>query len=178
MAQLVDDLLYLARLDAEPQLAQGRVDLVAVLRDAVSDSLAAQPGRPTTLATPAHCLVHGDEDALRQVMGNLLGNVRTHTAADTPVSVRLMPDGATVRVEVSDAGSGMAPELVDRAFERFSRGDARPGTGSTGGGLGLAIVAEIVDAHGGTVELRSSPGSGTSVTVALPAERCGGEMDL
>jgi two-component system OmpR family sensor kinase len=165
MSAIVDDLLYLARLDAQPLRRADRVDLVALVRDAVSDALAAQPGRRTELELPERCEVRGDTDALRQVMANLLGNVRVHTPPDTPVRVSLTVDGATVSVVVADDGPGMTEQTAARAFHRFARGESA----TAGSGLGLAIVAEIVEAHGGSAEVESTPGNGTRISVRLPA---------
>ncbi|SHN25436.1 sensor histidine kinase [Cryptosporangium aurantiacum] len=165
MSAIVDDLLYLARLDVQPLLRADRVDLVALVRDAVSDALAAQPGRPTELDLPQRCEVSGDTDALRQVMANLLGNVRVHTPPDAPVRISLTADETTVRLEVADRGPGMSERTAARAFDRFARG----ASATAGSGLGLAIVAEIVEAHGGTATVRSEPQTGTTVAVHLPA---------
>ena len=161
MAKLVADLLYLARLDAEPALRSEPVDLTAVVRDSVADALAVQPGRATELNLPERCVVRGDEDALRQVMANLLGNVRAHTPSTAAVTVCLTGGPGDARVEVTDAGPGIPAHLTDRVFARFSRADSS-GVGC-GLGLGLAIVAEIVAAHGGDVYLHSRPGGGTTV---------------
>jgi two-component system OmpR family sensor kinase len=163
MATLVDDLLYLARLDAEPALRHEPVELTVVVRDCIADALAVQPGRVTTLHAPPSCVVSGDRDGLHQVMTNLLANVRAHTPANAAVSVEVAVNGSTARVAVRDTGPGMAPDVAARAFDRF----ARAGTGR-GSGLGLAIVAEIVAAHGGEAGIESEPGAGTTVTFTVP----------
>ena len=112
--------------------------------------------------------MRGDLDALHQVMANLLANVAAHTPPGTAVAVRLSGVDGAARVEVSDEGPGMSPEIAARAFDRFARGDT--GRGGGGSGLGLAIVAEIVAAHRGTVSLDSRPGAGTTVTFTVPAD--------
>jgi two-component system OmpR family sensor kinase len=166
MSGLVDDLLYLARLDAEPQLRQDRVDLTAVVRDSVADACAVEPDRPVTVTAPEQCGVVGDEDALRQIMANLLANVRTHTPAEAPASVTLTTGPAGVRVAVSDSGPGLSEQDAARVFDRFYRADTGRGAGGTG--LGLAIVAEAVWAHGGEVGVITRPGGGTTVWFQLP----------
>ncbi len=175
MAALVDDLLYLARLDAEPALRHERLDLAVVVRDCVADALAIQPGRAVTIHAPAPCAVRGDRDALHQVMTNLLGNVRAHTPPNTSVSIDVVvdggADGAAARVTVRDTGPGLPPGLAEQAFDRFARADSEGGSsgrGNGGSGLGLAIVAEIVAAHGGEVGIDSRPGAGTAVTFTVP----------
>jgi two-component system OmpR family sensor kinase len=162
MATIVDDLLYLARLDAEPVLRREPVDLVAVVRDALVDALAAQPDRPTDLDAPDRCTVTGDEEALRRVFTNLFANVRAHTPPDAAVRVSLAPDPRAATVSVTDRGPGIPDGLAAHVFERFVRAES-----STGSGLGLAIVAEIVRGHGGDVGVDSGR-TGTTVTVTLP----------
>jgi two-component system OmpR family sensor kinase len=162
MAKIVDDLMYLARLDAEPALRHERVDLVSVVRDSLADALAVQPGRPARLVVPQSCSVIGDEDALRQVMANLLANVRVHTPPGTAVSVVLSTADRMATITVSDEGPGVPEDLIERAFDRFARGADDRG----GSGLGLAIVAEIVATHGGTVGVRNQ--NGTTVTLEIP----------
>ncbi|WP_203901566.1 sensor histidine kinase [Virgisporangium aliadipatigenens] len=165
MAKIVEDLLYLARLDTEPALRHEPVDLVVVARDSLSDALAVQPGRPATLDAPRTCPVPGDPDALRQVFANLLANVRMHTPPQTPVRVTVECAAGTARVTVADDGPGVPAALAGQLFDRFSRGDRR----GPGSGLGLAIVAEIVAAHEGTVTVDSPPGGGTAVRLTVPA---------
>jgi two-component system OmpR family sensor kinase len=165
MSTIVGDLLYLARLDLEPALRSEPVDLVDVVRDSIADALAVEPGRPVALELPHRCIVVGDDGALRQVVANLLSNVRIHTPPRTPVSVRVWPDGGSACLQVHDRGPGMPAAVAGRAFDRFARGTTDTG----GSGLGLAIVAEIVSAHGGEVSLQSDPSAGTAVSVRLPA---------
>jgi two-component system OmpR family sensor kinase len=162
MATIVDDLLYLARLDAEPALRHEPVDLVPVVRDALADALALQPGRPARFEAPPRCPVVGDEAALRQVVTNLLANVRAHTPADAALRVSLAC-GPPVTLTVSDRGPGIPAHLARHVFDRFVRTES-----STGSGLGLAIVAEIVRTHGGGIRVADTPDGGTTVTVTLP----------
>jgi two-component system OmpR family sensor kinase len=168
MASLVDDLLLLARLDEGRPLACDPVDLGVLGVDAAADARAVAPERTITADVAEGVTVDGDEDRLRQVVGNLVGNALVHTPAGTPVSVRVRNGGGRAVVEVRDDGPGMPSEVVERAFERFSRADASRSRHAGGAGLGLAIVRAIVDAHGGEVELESTPGAGTTVRVALP----------
>ena len=166
MSALVDDLLFLARLDAEPRLRREPVDLAVLVRDSAADARAVEPARDVTVAAPAECVVSGDEDALRQVMANLLANVRAHTPPDAPARVSLTVESGWARVEVADRGPGLADEQVERIFDRFYRADAGRGRGGTG--LGLAIVAQAVRAHDGELGVSSAPGDGTTVWFRLP----------
>ncbi|MCU1498061.1 MAG: histidine kinase [Acidimicrobiales bacterium] len=171
MGTLVNDLLALARLDQGRTLQLEPVDMAALAADAVADARAVEPGRPIDLAMTGPYMVVGDEHQLRQVIANLLGNARVHTAPEDPIHVRVGAAGEFVTLEVADDGPGMAEDVAARAFERFYRADPARTRHRGGSGLGLAIVAGAVAAHKGTVSLTSSPGSGTTVTVMLPATR-------
>src|SRR4051812_23055007 len=149
MASLVDALLLLARLDEGRPLARDSVDLGVLGIDAAADARAVAPDRVITADVTEGVTVDGDEDRLRQVVGNLVGNALVHTPAGTPVSVHVHNGGALAVVEVHDDGPGMTPDVAERAFERFSRADASRsrdsgGSGAGGSGLGLAIVRAIV----------------------------------
>ncbi|MDX6361432.1 MAG: two-component system, OmpR family, sensor kinase [Streptomyces sp.] len=164
MGRLVDELLTLARLDQRPELRFKSVDLSALVRDAAADLRAQQPGRPVTVHADGTLLVDADESGLRQILGNLVTNVRTHTPADVPVRLGLERAGGVVRLCVADEGPGLAEDDAARIFDRFFR--AGSGAGS---GLGMAIVLGVVTAHGGEVAVRTAPGEGLAVTVTLPA---------
>ncbi|GIG27693.1 sensor histidine kinase [Cellulomonas marina] len=177
MGTLVEDLLSLARLDEQRELARAPVDLTVLAADALADLHALDPARPVRIlalpegAPSGPCVVLGDEVRLRQVLANLVGNVVQHTPAGVPVELAVGTDpalpGAGV-LEVRDHGPGIPPEHAARVFERFYRVDASRGRASGGAGLGMAIVAAIVEAHGGTVGLQPTPGGGTTVRVVLP----------
>jgi two-component system OmpR family sensor kinase len=164
MGVLVEDLLTLARLDEVRAAPHGPVDLAALARDAVDDARATAPDREITLHTePAR--VTGEADQLRQVLANLLRNALVHTPAGTPIEVSV--DGS-VRLAVRDHGPGVPGDDPDALFERFWRAEGGRERGKDGAGLGLAIVAGIVDAHGGTVSAANAPGGGAAFTVRLP----------
>ena len=110
----------------------------------------------------------GDRDRLRQIVDNLLANVRAHTPPGSPVHVRVLAAAGVAVVEVEDSGPGLAPEDRDRVFERFYRTDASRSRASGGVGLGLAIVAAVADAHCGSVAVRSAPGTGATFAITLP----------
>ena len=140
-------------------------------RDAGADAAAVEPDRPVEAEAPDRLIAVVDEARIRQVLANLLGNVREHTPPGTPVAVRLAQAGQGALLEVTDAGQGMSEEAAARAFDRFYRGghDGNgPANASHGSGLGLAIVQAIAAAHGGHAMLRSAPGQGTSVQIWIP----------
>ncbi|GAA2515677.1 sensor histidine kinase [Pilimelia columellifera] len=174
MGLLVEDLLLLARLDQQRPLERNPVELAVLAADAVQAAHATAPERPIRLdltADAADVVVLGDDARLRQVLANLMTNALNHTPPEASVVLRLVRAGPTVLVEVADTGPGMAAEHAQRVFERFYRADAarsrRPGP-VAGAGLGLAIVAAIVAAHSGTVEVDTAPGEGTTFRVRLP----------
>ena len=168
MGVMVDDLLLLARLDQGRPLEKGPVDLALLAADAVHDAQAVEPGRPIELSAPDSLVVTGDEARLRQVIGNLLANVRTHTPAGTPVHVRVTSEVGRAVIEVADQGPGLDEEAAARVFERFYRIDKARSRDSGGAGLGLAIVAAIAHAHGGQAMVRSQPGQGATFRIELP----------
>ncbi|MDH2443295.1 HAMP domain-containing sensor histidine kinase [Amnibacterium sp. CER49] len=172
MTALVEDLLLLARLDAERELDTTDVDLSRLLVDVVSDAHAAGRDHEWDFELPDEpVVVRGDDAKLHQVFTNLLANARVHTPAGTAVTVELRPPvGDRVTVLVKDTGPGIPPELQPNLFQRFVRGDSsrQRRTGSTG--LGLSIVNAVVEAHHGTVTVESQPGS-TVFTVTLPVHQ-------
>ncbi|WP_307969872.1 sensor histidine kinase [Salinispora arenicola] len=168
MTGLVEDLLLLARLDSGRPLAVQRVDLSALVVDAVSDAHVAGPEHRWQLDLPEQQIgVPGDPARLHQVVANLLANARVHTPAGTTVTTSLAvePDAAVLRV--ADDGPGIPEDLQPEVFERFARGDSSRSRSHGSTGLGLAIVAAVVDAHHGVVSVQSRPGR-TVFTVRLP----------
>ena len=167
MSLLVDDLLLLARLDDGRPLERERVQLDEVVGEAVETAHAVEPERPIELeADPA--VVIGDRDRLRQIVDNLLANVRAHTPPGTPVAVSVRRQNGTAEIAVSDAGPGLDEEHLANVFERFYRADPSRTRASGGVGLGLSIVAAVAEAHGGTVSARSRPGEGATFEIELP----------
>ncbi|MFX0573993.1 sensor histidine kinase [Nocardia nepalensis] len=180
MGLLVEDLLMLARLDAQRPLELGPVDLLAIASDAVHNARAVAatnggdgPHRSVELeirSGTGTLEVVGDEARLRQVLANLLNNALTHTPPDADITVRLTPADDEVLLEVADTGPGLPPEEAERVFERFYRTDTSRARTSGGTGLGLSIVQALVAAHNGTVSVESAEGEGTTFTVRLPRE--------
>jgi len=167
MGVLVDDLLLLARLDQGRPLEHDPVDLTQLAADAVDAARAIDPTRPIELDAPAQAMLAGDAGRLRQVLDNLLENARVHSPAGTPTRVRVRTDGTEVVLTVVDEGPGMDAETAARVFERFYRGDPARSRATGGAGLGLSIVAAIVEAHGGSVALLPIE-TGASFEIRIP----------
>jgi two-component system, OmpR family, sensor kinase len=186
MGLLVEDLLLLARLDQQRPLEREPVDLLPIVTDVVHAARVVAPGHDIRLrVAPASNppVICGDELRLRQVVSNLVTNAVVHTPPGTRVEVSLtmsLCEGANEedlgegRIEVRDTGPGFAADDAARIFERFYRADparARASTrtsASSGSGLGLSIVAALVAAHHGRVEVNSAPGEGATFRVFLP----------
>jgi two-component system OmpR family sensor kinase len=166
MSLLVDDLLLLARLDEGRPLAQEPVDLDDLVREAVETAQTVEPMRPIELEAD-DAVVIGDRDRLRQIVDNLLANVRTHTPRDAGARVSVARNNGTAEIVVADSGPGLSADQLGHVFERFYRADVSRARASGGVGLGLAIVAAVAEAHGGAVSARSDEG-GATFTIALP----------
>jgi len=172
MHRLVLDLLDLARLDAgTADLQRSAVDLGALLKT-VAEKFAPQAraaGVEIRLEAAALPPITGDGDRLAQVFTNLVDNALKYTPAGGGITLRAAASAQGVQVEVADTGAGIPPQAVARIFDRFYQADSsRQGGRKHGAGLGLAIAREIVQAHGGTISVRSSPGSGSTFSVTLP----------
>jgi two-component system OmpR family sensor kinase len=171
MGLLVDDLLLLARLDVQRPLEYLRVDLLALVSDAVHDAQAIDPKRTITMEVldgPGTPEVLGDEPRLRQVLSNLAVNALQHTPSSADVVIRVGTDGDDAVLEVADGGPGMSQQDASRVFERFYRTDSSRARASGGTGLGLSIVSSLVHAHGGVVTVTTAPGEGCCFRVTLP----------
>lgn len=173
MHRMALDLLDLARLDAgTAEFDRAPVDVLALLRGtcdkfqpmALNAGIALQMALPPSLPT-----LMGDGDRLAQVFGNLVDNALKFTPSGGSVTIRAMADRGEVQVSVNDTGKGIPPSALPHIFDRFYRADsARSGGGAHGAGLGLAIVHEVVAAHGGRISVRSAEGRGTGFVVHLP----------
>jgi two-component system OmpR family sensor kinase len=192
MGGLVEDLLLLARLDERRPARSEPVDLAVLAGDAVHDVRGLDPERPVRLTGlqpgtgPVPTVVVGDEGGLRQVVTNLVANAVRHTPDGTPVEVAVGVEPASQAaagdgnaaaagdrpcavLEVRDHGAGLPPDEAGKIFERFYRVDSSRRRGNGGGsGLGLSIVSAVTAAHGGTVDVRTTPGGGATFRVALP----------
>jgi signal transduction histidine kinase len=185
---LVGDLLTAAAArGGELALVRTDVDLAAVVDEAVAaiGPVAGAAGlRVVWTPPPGGAPVHGDAAALRQVADNVMANAVKYSDADGVVEISLRagsgrPGDREVVLCVRDEGVGIAPEDVHQVFTRFYRARAVRHGSRHGTGLGLHICRQIVEAHGGTIDLESEPGRGTTVRVRLPLAGAGaGGTDL
>jgi two-component system OmpR family sensor kinase len=169
MGELVDDLLLLARLDQQRPLERRPVDLVALAADVVQDLRAAAPDRVIRIETDvAECSVAGDRNRLAQVLGNLVTNALMHTPPACTVTLRVAARDELAVIEVVDDGPGIPEADQAQIFERFYRADSSRTRASGGSGLGLSIVAGLVRAHDGRIEVLDTPGGGATFRICLP----------
>jgi len=159
------------KLDRRPELRLAAVSPEKLLRELESHLRMLAGERHVLLDVQAgpDISVSGDPDKLKQVVLNLFGNAVQHTdSKQGEISLAIRLRGEQVLIEVSDNGPGIPPELQRKVFERFYRGDESRSRRSGGAGLGLAISLAIAEAHGGTLELCSVPGEGSTFTLVLP----------
>jgi two-component system, OmpR family, sensor kinase len=176
LADLVEQLLTLARLDAEPTLVTQRVDLDSLVPEVIA-LLAPQQHDHIIEYRISSDVRHfpefmSDPALIRQILVNVLSNALRHTPAGTRVDIDFAaePDGSHLRIIVRDDGPGMTTEQLARAYDRFWR--AESGRGPTGGtGLGLSIVRASVLALGGTIDLESEIGQGLTIAIRIPSRR-------
>ncbi len=172
LGRLVNDLRELALADAgrlrlektplEPGPLTAKV-VAGFQRSATEKGIALEDRIP-----PQACKVLADPQRLEQIVGNLLSNAIRHTPRGGRVTVSLADETPWVRLSVEDTGSGIAPEDLAHIFERFYRSDRSRNATSGGTGIGLAIAKQLVEAHGGTIQIESALAVGTTVTVRLP----------
>jgi two-component system sensor histidine kinase SenX3 len=178
LGTLVTELIALSRLQGAERLPElNTVEVDAVVREALGRSRLAMEstGRdPSTgIATDSDSglLVAGDRTLLVTALSNLLENALAYSPPGSPVSIsRRLVDGV-VEIAVTDRGIGIAEEEQQRVFERFYRVDKARSRATGGTGLGLAIVKHVAANHGGEVRLWSRPGTGSTFTMRLPAQR-------
>ncbi len=170
MGRLVEDMLVLAKFDEQRPLELRHVDLVALARDAAADARARAKERTISFdANVDTAIVNGDEDRLRQVVGNVVSNAIVHTDPTVPIAITIERLNGDVVLEVVDQGRGMTADVAARVTERFFRADPARARNRGGSGLGLSIVDAAVSAHGGSVDIVSAEGAGTTVRLVLPA---------
>ena len=168
MGVMVEDLLVLARLGEGREPERAPVDLARIVDDAVSDARAASPARDIVLERVEAADVLGDDHQLRQVVANLLGNALRHTPDEAQIRLTLRAGDGRATLAVADDGPGLEADVAAKVFEPFFRADRSRARETGGAGLGLAIVAAIVEAHDGGVQLDTAPGAGATFTVTLP----------
>ncbi|GAC1641188.1 MAG: ATP-binding protein [Herpetosiphon sp.] len=172
LERLIDDLRVLSLAEAHQlPLYKEEVDLRELLLSVQQrfDATAATQGVVIEVEVlPEAAAVHADRYRLHQVLVNLVGNSLRYTGPGGRVRMTGHNTGGEIRIEVCDTGSGLQPDELAHVFDRFWRGDRSRSRESGGAGLGLAIVKQLVEAHGGSIQVRSTPAVETCFTVMLP----------
>ena len=168
MGRLVEDLLMLARLDTDRPLDRRYVDLASIAAQAVQAARIVHPGRRIALLADDPVIVCADEERLRQVIDNLVGNAMQHTPQRSRVTVSVTSTATIGEITVTDNGPGMTAEQAACVFERFYRTDDARTRARGGTGLGLSIAASLAAAHGGDITVDTQPGQGAAFRVRLP----------
>jgi signal transduction histidine kinase len=166
---IVSELLDLARIEARAgrDFTMVRQALAPVVNRYIDGFRVAENARAPTLdGDIGDAEVFLDADKFCQALGNVLANACKYSPSSEPIAVRLVAAARDVGVSVADRGEGMDEETRQRVFERFYRAESTAGVAGTG--RGMSIVKEIMDIHGGRIEIESSPGAGTMVTLWLP----------
>jgi signal transduction histidine kinase len=170
LTRLVADLFDMAKLDApNATLAREPCALGELMQDVAQKFELPARARGVGLRTeiaPDAPWVEADIAAMERVLSNLVDNAMRHTPANGTVTLALIPLGKRLRAEVRDTGSGLSEAEQAKVFERFWRADAS--RSSAGAGLGLAIGRRIVELHGGSLEVQSTPGRGACFSFELP----------
>ncbi|MEH7545081.1 MULTISPECIES: two-component system histidine kinase PnpS [Bacillaceae] len=174
LQSLIQDLLELSKIEQQGfQLNIQSIDLYSLLQDVLK--LLEGKANTKKIQFEFHCKLNqvrikGDLDRLKQVFINLINNAITYTPADGVVSINLLDSDDKVRISVKDTGVGIRKEDIPRIFERFYRVDRARSRNSGGTGLGLAIVKHLMEAHHGSISVKSKLGKGSEFIIELPKE--------
>ncbi len=166
---MIADLLTLARIDAGRQpIVQSQVNVGVLVTTIADDTAIAFPDHPISIDSDGEAVIEGDARLVQRLIANLVENACHYTPPGTPVAITLRPEREWLAIRVRDEGPGIAPLEIEHLFERFYRGTSGIESGHHGAGLGLSLVQQIAEAHGGRVGIASFVDVGTTVTVLLP----------
>jgi signal transduction histidine kinase len=170
MAKMISQLLDFtrSRLGGGIPIHPRPVELAGLCTELIAECEAANPGRAFSFTADVDTNGHWDRDRLAQVIANLLGNAVKYGALETPITVRVVDEGDAVTLSVHNAGPPISAETLPSIFEPFRRGTRHQTDRTESLGLGLFIATEIVRAHAGQIDVRSSEAEGTTFTVRLP----------
>ncbi|MBM7505542.1 sensor histidine kinase [Agromyces aurantiacus] len=175
LAHITGEVIELSRLQARDALRRDELlDVDRIVAAAVDQNrvVAAAKGVEVAVRAKSGAEVYGDQALLVVAVHNLVSNAIAYSSEGGRVGVGVIVDGDAVEISVADQGIGIAPEDLDRVFERFYRVDQARSRNTGGSGLGLSIVKHTVQNHGGDVRVWSRPGRGSTFTIRLPlAER-------
>jgi two-component system heavy metal sensor histidine kinase CusS len=171
LSELIANLLFLARTESPgTHLKRELIEIDQVLHGVHDyfEPAAIEVGIHLMVECASKATISVDRALLQRAMANLVSNALAYTPVGGTVTLREIQEQGSVRVEVQDTGVGIPPEALPRVFDRFYRVDRARSSRSGGTGLGLAIVRSIVVLHGGSINIQSKPGTGTTVSLLLP----------
>ncbi len=175
MGRLVNDLLDLARIEAGHfQLQLDRTAISSVIRKVVKKFSSLSREQKIELVEeldPGLGVYLLDPDRIEQILINLMDNAIRHTDSGGQVKITAFEQGGNLHIQVTDTGSGIPEEDLPFVFERFYKADKARTRGKSGTGLGLAIVKNLIQAHGGTIDVKSKVGEGTTFSIQIPISR-------
>jgi two-component system phosphate regulon sensor histidine kinase PhoR len=173
MTSIITDLLALSKLEETAEKVGGdAIDVAALLAVLRKDVLArATHPRDVRVKIESHAMLRGDEPEIHSAFSNLVDNAAKYTPAEGAIEMRWRVDGEGAHFSVTDTGIGIPAEHIPRLTERFYRVDEGRARATGGSGLGLAIVKHVLQRHGGTLEIESTVGAGSTFTVSFPAHR-------
>jgi two-component system, OmpR family, sensor histidine kinase BaeS len=171
LSRLVDDLRVLSLAEAgQLALVRHNVKLESLVQNVTTSFNQRAHAKAVQLefVSGGEAILNADSDRITQVLSNLLDNALQHTPPDGRVTVKLESDAQNARLSVSDTGSGLPADALDRVFDRFYRADASRNRSSGGSGLGLAIARALVELHGGQLHAENRLEGGAQFVVSLP----------
>lgn len=168
LVRMTNNLLLNAQLEAKPVLVPGEVNLEEVLEDIERDAQILAEGLDLKVSASALLTVPGDYDLLKQMLLNVVDNAIKFTPKGGTVELSLSQEDGFGVLRVADSGQGIPKEHLAHVTEPFYKADPARMSGSAGAGLGLAIIQQVVELHGGQLEIQSQEGIGTTVTIRLP----------
>ena len=165
---MTNNVLLNAQLESNPVLVPAEVNLREVVEDIERDTRTLAEGLDLKTSADMALAVHGDYDLLRQMLLNVVDNAIKFTPRGGSIELSLRQDDEYAVLRVADSGTGIPKEHLIRVTEPFYKADSTRRSGGGGVGLGLAIVKQIVELHGGQLDIQSQEGTGTIVTIRLP----------
>ncbi|HEV2261780.1 MAG TPA: ATP-binding protein [Candidatus Rubrimentiphilum sp.] len=168
LSRLIEDLLMVTRVEGGQLLRRRTTVSLDTILDQVLTEIPFDPQRYRIERNTAGVVMSGDPDRLRDLLRNLIENAIKYSPEGGPIVIEAQQHRDHTFIEVRDSGVGIAAEDLPYIFERFYRVQSEKTAAIGGSGLGLYIVQAIVRAHGGTIEVRSDPGEGTTIAVTLP----------
>ena len=169
MEALIKDLLLITELNDTTEIIVEPMNFSTMVKQSVEDLHVLQPNRPVEINVNDGVIIDGDMSLIAQLLSNIFSNIARHTKTETRVMVNLKLDQDRAVFVVEDAGSGLPKHFYTEGIQHFQRYDKSRSRASGGSGLGMSIMAAIVERHGGSIDLSASMLGGLCITVKLPA---------